>query len=50
MTMNRNALYLVIGVLAVVSIALGYQYYRERNKAETVEITVGKGGISIEKK
>lgn len=48
--MNRNALYLVIGVLAVVSVVLGYQYYRERNKAETLEISVGKSGISIEKR
>ena len=48
--MNRNALYLLIGDLAVVSIVLGYQYYHERNKAQTVEISVGKGGISIEKK
>ena len=48
--MNRNALYLVIGALVVVSVVLGYQYYQERNKAQTVEISVGKGGISIEKK
>jgi hypothetical protein len=48
--MNRNALYVVIGVLAVVSVVLGYQYYRERNTAQTVEISIGKGGISIEKK
>jgi len=48
--MNRNALYLVIGALAVVSIVLGYRYYQERNRSPTVEISVGKGGISIEKK
>ena len=47
---RNNVLYLVIGVLAVVSVVLGYQYYRDHRQAQTVEISVGKGGISIEKK
>ena len=48
--MNRNVLYLVIGALAVVTAVLGYQLYQERQKTHGLEINVGKGGISIEKK
>lgn len=48
--MNRNVLYLVIGVLAVVVAVVGYQLYKERQKPTGIEISVGKGGISIEEK
>ena len=48
--MNRNVLYLVIGVLAIVTVAIGYQFYQERQKTTGIEIDVGKTGISIEKK
>ena len=48
--MNRNVLYLVIGVLAVVTAVIGYQLYQERQKTTGIEINVGKTGISIEKK
>ena len=48
--MNRNTLYLIIGALAVVAAVVGYQLYQERQKATGIEINVGKGGISIEKK
>jgi RsiW-degrading membrane proteinase PrsW (M82 family) len=48
--MNRNVLYLVIGVLAVAAVVLGYQFYQERQKATGIQIDVGKGGISIETK
>ena len=48
--MNRNVLYLVIGALAVVTAVVGYQLYQERQKTTGIEINVGKGGISIEKK
>ena len=49
-TMNRNVLYLIIGALAVATVALGYQFYQQRQKTTGVEIDVGKSGISIEKK
>jgi RsiW-degrading membrane proteinase PrsW (M82 family) len=49
-TMTRNALYLVIGALVVVSAVLGYYFYQERQQASGIEITVGNSGISIEKK
>jgi predicted negative regulator of RcsB-dependent stress response len=48
--MNRNILYLVIGVLAIVTVVIGYQLYQERQKTTGIEINVGKSGISIEKK
>ncbi len=48
--MNRNILYLVIGLLAVAAVVFGYQLYQERQKTTGIEINVGKSGISIEKK
>jgi predicted negative regulator of RcsB-dependent stress response len=48
--MNRNVLYLVIGGLAVVVAVLGYQFYQERQNTTGVEIKIGDGGVSIEKK
>jgi hypothetical protein len=48
--MNRNALYLIIGALAVVAVIFGYQLYQDRQKTTGVEINVGRTGISIEKK
>ena len=48
--MNRNTLYLVIGLLAVAAVVLGYQLYQDRQKTTGVEINVGMSGISIEKK
>jgi hypothetical protein len=48
--MNRNVLYLIIGVLAVATAVLGYQFYQARQKTTGIEIDVGKGGISIEKR
>ena len=49
--MNRNnLLYLVIGALAVVAAILGYNLYQEKKQPEGMQINVGPGGISIEKK
>ena len=49
-TMNRNILYLVIGALIAATAVFSYQLYQERQKTNGVEISVGKSGISIEKK
>jgi len=49
-TMNRNVLYLIICALVAVAAVLGYQLYQERQKTTGIEINIGKGGISIEKK
>jgi predicted negative regulator of RcsB-dependent stress response len=48
--MNRNILYGVVAVLAVVAAVFGYQLYQERQKTSGVQISVGERGISIEKK
>ena len=47
---NRNTLYLIVGALAVAVVVLGYQLYQERKEPQGVQINVGPGGISIEKK
>ena len=49
---RTNILYLVVGALAVaVAVAvLGYQLYQDRKKPQGVNINLGPGGISIEKK
>ena len=47
--MNSNALYAVIGVLAVVAIVLGYHFYQERQHTTGIEITTSNNGIAIEK-
>ena len=47
--MNRNALYLIIGVLAVAAAVFGYQYYQDQQKTG-IELSVGGSGISIEAK
>jgi len=46
-TMNRNALYLVIGALLVATAVFGYWLYQERHKTG-IEINIDGGGISIE--
>ncbi len=49
--MNRtNLLYLVIGAMAVVVAILGYNLYQEKKQPDGMQINVGPGGISIEKK
>jgi RsiW-degrading membrane proteinase PrsW (M82 family) len=49
MTRN-NLVYLVVGALIVAVGVLGYQLYQDRKKPEGVNINLGPGGISIEKK
>lgn len=49
--MNRsNLLYLVVGALVVAVAILGYNLYQEKKQPEGMQINVGPGGISIEKK
>ena len=47
---NRNTLYLIVGVLAVVVVVLAYQLYQERKEPQGMQINVGPKGITIEKK
>ena len=48
--MNRNILILAICALAILGAVLGYQLYEERRQPDGVQIIVGPGGLSIEKK
>jgi hypothetical protein len=46
--MNQNRLYLIIGALAVIVIALGIYVYREETKPDGVELRIDESGISIQ--
>jgi hypothetical protein len=48
--MNRNTLYAIIGALVVITAVLAYQYYQEHREPTGIQINVGRGGVSIEKK
>jgi len=48
--MNRNSVYLIVGVLAAAAIVLGYLYYQERQKTSGIEISVRHNGISVDEK
>jgi hypothetical protein len=47
---RSNILYLVVGALVVAVGVLGYQLYEDKKKPEGVNINLGPGGISIQKK
>lgn len=47
--MNKNVLYAIIGLLAVVAVVLGYQYYQESQQSG-LEINVGGNTLSVETK
>ena len=46
---SRSLLYLVVCALCVVVAVLGYRLYQEERKPDGVEISIGQGGVSIEK-
>ncbi|MEN5083271.1 hypothetical protein ABE438_12365 [Bosea sp. TWI1241] len=47
---SRNLLFLLIGALVVGLAATGYALYQEKKQPDGVEISVGKGGLSIKEK
>ncbi len=47
---QRKVLLVVIGVLGVVAIVFGYQLYQESQQSDSIEINIGKRGITIEKR
>jgi RsiW-degrading membrane proteinase PrsW (M82 family) len=47
---RTNLLYLVVGALAIGVVVLGYQAYQDRKQPDGVQINLGPGGVSIEKK
>ncbi len=50
MPTNRNILYLIVGALVVIVAVLGYNLYQEKKKPEGLQINIGPGGISVDKK
>ncbi len=46
--MRTNSLYLIIGALIVVVIALGIYVWREESKPSGVELRIDESGISVE--
>lgn len=48
--MSRNALYLVIGLLAAGILVVGYLYYQESRSRSGIEIEIGEHGVSIEER
>ena len=48
--MSRNALYLVIVLLAAGVLAVGYLYFQENQKPSGIEIEIGEHGVTIEEK
>lgn len=46
--MTQNTLYLIIGALVVVVIALGIYVYREQTRPKGVELKIDDKGISIQ--
>ncbi|TPJ68735.1 hypothetical protein [Mesorhizobium sp. B2-7-1] len=46
--MRQNTLYLIIGALIAVIIALGIYVYREQTKPKGVELKIDDKGISIQ--
>ena len=46
--MKQNTLYLIIGALVVVVMALGVYVYREQTKPKGVELKIDDKGISIQ--
>jgi hypothetical protein len=47
---RSNMLYAVIGALVIAVGVLGYSLYEAKKKPEGVQINLGPGGVSIEKK
>jgi len=47
---RSNILYLIVGALVVAVGVLGYQLYQDKKKPEGLNINVGPGGLTIEKK
>lgn len=47
--MNRNLLFIVIGVLGIGAGALGYWYYQEQHRSG-VDISIGPRGVTIQER
>jgi len=50
MPINRNVLVLAVAILCVAVGALGYKLYEQNREPKGVQLNIGSGGISVEKK
>ena len=50
MPQNTNVLYLAVAGLAIVAVVLGYQLYQAKKEPQGLQINIGPGGVSMEKK
>lgn len=50
MPINRNILILAVALLCVAVGALGYKVYDDNREPKGVQLNIGSGGISVEKK
>ncbi|MBB5534656.1 hypothetical protein [Rhizobium giardinii] len=46
--MSRNALYMIIGGLAVLVVVLGIYVYDREARQSGIELKIGEGGVSIQ--
>lgn len=47
--MSRNTMYVLVAIIIVGGAFMGYRYYQDSQKTG-VDISIGEGGVSIEKK
>jgi hypothetical protein len=50
MPINRNVLLLAVAVLCIAVGVLGYKVYEDNRQPKGVQINLGPGGISVDKK
>lgn len=50
MPINRNVLLLAVAVLCVVVGVLGYKVYEDNREPKGIQVNIGPGGISVDKK
>jgi hypothetical protein len=50
MVINRNVLMVAIAALCVIVGALAYKVYEDNREPKGVQLNIGPGGISVEKK
>jgi predicted negative regulator of RcsB-dependent stress response len=49
-TLNTNTLYAIIAVLLIGCAVLGWQLYQAKKEPQGLQINIGPGGASIQKK
>jgi predicted negative regulator of RcsB-dependent stress response len=50
MANSRNVLFLIVGALLAVVAILSYKVYEDHRQPKGVQLNIGPGGISVEKK